>query len=427
MMRGKKQDYRCSFCGRDKSEALVLIAGLNAHICEVCVEQAQEMVDEEIYGGKPHRGDYDLDTRLGVPPKNWELPKDIHPRDIKSHLDQYVIGQKEAKKILSVAVYNHYKRLREGSKSSKSDVVIEKSNILFVGRTGTGKTLLAKTIAKYLDVPFAIVDATVFTEAGYVGEDVESILSRLLQVCDYDVRAAERGIVYIDEIDKVARKSDNPSITRDVSGEGVQQAMLKMLEGTDVNVPPHGGRKHPEQKLVKINTENILFICGGAFDGIERHIGRRLNTQVIGFDTAETKDVDQENLLRYINHTDLRRFGLIPELIGRMPVLTYLNPLDKAAMRRILVEPRNSLVKQYQHLFSLEGINLHFTDEAIDYIAGKAIEYELGARGLRSICEAIMTDAMFDLPGTDIKTLTVDADYAGAKLAGSKLEALKAA
>ena len=424
MMRGRRQEIHCSFCGRDKGEALVLVAGLSSHICEICVEQAQEIVAEELYGGMmPVPQDADFDE----PVKEFKLPKNITPRDIKKHLDQYVIGQHQAKKIISVAVYNHYKRLMHPAETD-DEVQIEKSNILLVGRTGTGKTLLAKTIAKFLDVPFSIVDATVFTQAGYVGEDVESILSRLLQVCNYDVASAERGIVYIDEMDKVARKSDNPSITRDVSGEGVQQAMLKMLEGTDVMVPPQGGRKHPEQKLVKLNTENILFICGGAFDGIEKVIARRMNSKVIGFGSNKDERVEEEDLLRYVSHKDIRRFGMIPELIGRLPVVTYLKPLDLDAMMRILTEPKNSLLKQYQHLFRLEGINLTFDPDVIEYLAETALEYELGARGLRSICEAVMTDAMFEMPGMkDVKHFTIDRAYATSKLEGGMLELLRAA
>jgi ATP-dependent Clp protease ATP-binding subunit ClpX len=410
-MRRTRQNYRCSFCGRDKSEALLLIAGVDGHICEVCVEQAVDIVEEELYGGGKSK-----ETETAPPASSaFYLPDNIRPLDIKEYLDLYIIGQEDAKKFLSVAVYNHYKRLQQ---TFNDDVEIEKSNVLFVGRTGTGKTLLAKTIARFLNVPFAIVDATVFTEAGYVGEDVESILSRLLQVCDFDINLAERGIVYIDEVDKVARKGDNPSITRDVSGEGVQQAMLKMLEGTDVNVPPQGGRKHPEQKLVKVNTQNILFICGGAFDGIEKVIAKRVNTQVIGFkgDNAPAR-IDREHLLQYVNQQDLKAYGLIPELIGRLPVLTYLKPLDLDALKRILTEPRNALIKQYQRLFELEGIELDFTTDALDYIAEKALEFNLGARGLRSICEAVMTDAMFELPSQpDVHTFTVTKEYAQQKL-----------
>lgn len=400
----------CSFCGKPKNETKLLVSGLDANICENCVEQAQIIVNEELT--KSDTGNF-----------RFSLPKSVKPKDIAAFLDQYVIGQEEAKKVIAVAVYNHYKRLNQ---RANEDVEIEKSNILLVGRTGTGKTLLAKSIARFLNVPFTIVDATVFTEAGYVGEDVESILSRLLQVCNYDIQAAERGIIYIDEIDKIARKSDNPSITRDVSGEGVQQAMLKLLEGTEVLVPPQGGRKHPDQKMVKINTQNILFICGGAFDGIEKNIANRINTSVLGFRSAQ-KDagvVDKENLLQYINPEDLRTFGLIPELIGRIPVVSHLNPLDKEALFNILTVPKNALTKQYKKLFETDKIDFSFSREALEFITDKALEYKLGARGLRSICEAIITDAMFELPSEDVQSFEVTLDYAKEKLNKSKLSKL---
>ncbi|MBW8323978.1 MAG: ATP-dependent Clp protease ATP-binding subunit ClpX [Prolixibacteraceae bacterium] len=401
---------KCSFCGREKKEVNLLIAGMEGHICDNCVEQAHAIVEEEF------RKDETFDT------KGLKLMK---PKEIKSFLDQYVIGQDQAKKILSVAVYNHYKRLNQPVSNDETE--IEKSNIIMVGETGTGKTLLARTIAKMLHVPFTIVDATVLTEAGYVGEDIESLLTRLLQVADYNVEAAERGIVFIDEIDKIARKGDNPSITRDVSGEGVQQGLLKLLEGAIVNVPPQGGRKHPEQKMIAVNTKNILFVCGGAFDGIEKKIAQRLNTKIVGYGAQKQADhLDRDNMLQYISPQDLKSFGLIPEIIGRIPVLTYLEPLDRKALRSILTEPRNSLIKQYVKLFQLDDIELSFDEDALEFIVDKAIEFKLGARGLRSICENIMVDAMFDTPSDNVSQMKISLPYAQEKIDGASSVRLKA-
>lgn len=401
----------CSFCGRNKKDVTMMISGINAHICNVCVSQAQQILQEEQTNkGKKADGKFNL----------------VKPVEMKAFLDQYIVGQDDAKKVLSVAVYNHYKRLSQ--KSTADDVVIEKSNIIMVGETGTGKTYLAKTISKILQVPFCIADATVLTEAGYVGEDVESILTRLLQAANYDVEAAEKGIVYIDEIDKISRKSDNPSITRDVSGEGVQQGLLKLLEGSVVNVPPQGGRKHPDQKMIAVNTENILFICGGAFEGIQRNISRRINTRPLGFKSDNMVDVNEENLLRYVTALDLRSFGLIPELLGRLPALTYLEPLDKNTLKMILTQPKNAIVKQYLKLFKMEGVKLEFEEEALDFIVEKAMEYKLGARGLRSICESIMTDIMFDIPSMeDVKQYKLTAQFAKDKFNKSRFNTQKAA
>ena len=417
-MAKEEKEIKCSFCGRTKQNTDVLIAGITGHICNHCVAQAQTIVRDEI---GQRSGSSSAFNAIHL----------LKPHEIKNHLDEYVIGQDDAKKVLSVAVYNHYKRLLQlqAKTAVKDEVEIEKSNVIMVGETGTGKTLLARTIAKVLNVPFCIADATVLTEAGYVGEDVESILSRLLQAADYDVAAAERGIVFIDEIDKIARKSDNPSITRDVSGEGVQQGLLKLLEGSVVGVPPQGGRKHPEQKMVQVNTRNILFICGGAFDGIVRNIGNRLQTQAIGYSVSKDKtEIDKENLLQYVSPQDLKSFGLIPELIGRLPVLTYLNPLDASTLLRILNEPKNALIKQYTHLFEMDGVKIKFEKGVLDFIVEKAMEFKLGARGLRSICEAIMIDLMYDTPSnTELKEINLTLKYAKDKLKRSSLSKLKAA
>ena len=411
----EKKEIKCSFCGRDKQDTNVLIAGITGHICDNCIGQAQNIISEEL----SQRTRNEMEGSLILQ----------RPADIKRILDEYVIGQDDAKKVLSVAVYNHYKRLIQKPSNVSDDVEIEKSNIILVGETGSGKTLLAKTIARMLNVPFAIADATVLTEAGYVGEDVESILSRLLQSADYDVSKAERGIVFIDEVDKISRKSDTPSITRDVSGEGVQQALLKLLEGSTVSVPPQGGRKHPEQKLIQVDTRNILFICGGAFDGIGRIIARRVKNNAMGFGASKDRHVNEENLLQYVSPTDLRSFGLIPELIGRFPVLTYLDPLDRETLRRILTEPKNALVKQYVKLFEMDKVKLTFDKKVLDLIVDKALEYKLGARGLRSICEAIMTDAMYELPGASDRPseLRVTLSYAREKFERSRLSNLKVA
>mgnify|MGYP005605731579 FL=1 len=409
MAKKNQNEPCCGFCGRSQSEVPLLLTGIGCNICSECVELAHGVVAENVKHNKKTKGGFNLDIE--------DLPR---PREIKEFLDQYVIGQDEAKKYLSVAVYNHYKRILQPK--DNNDVEIEKSNIILVGRTGTGKTLLAKSIAKKLHVPFTIVDATVLTEAGYVGEDIESILTRLLQACDYDVEAAERGIVFIDEIDKIARKGDNPSITRDVSGEGVQQGLLKLLEGSVVNVPPQGGRKHPDQKMIPVNTQNILFVCGGAFDGIERKIAQRLNTHVVGFGSVSQQNIiDRDNLLQYIAPQDLKSFGLIPEIIGRLPILTYLNPLDRDALLRILVEPKNSIIKQYIKLFAMDGVELTIEDDVKEFIVDKAIEYKLGARGLRSIAESIMMDAMYDVPSSKEKKLTITRSYAEEKLSSAHL------